>query len=981
MASIPDNRKLPKREADLFKSILKLYERKEYKKGLKAAEAVLKKFPTHGETLAMKGLTLNALGKKEEAHDHVRRGLRADLRSHVCWHVYGLLHRSERNYAEAIKSYLNALKHEPENLQILKDLAALQIQIREVKGFVETRRKLLGLKSNLQQNWTAYAVANHVAGNAETTVQAIDAFVKTLKGDRYQRADERYPHSELLLYKNLALSDAGMTQEALDHLEECSDKVMDKLGWTKKKGELLLALGRHEDAEKIYRELLDRGDEDYTFHRGLQCAVLKLPPKQCEEALKLRACELPSGALRAAGKLGEAEVETLTKLYRGLRERFEGSPAAARIPLTFLEGEELRSSLDAYMRRYLRKGVPSLGTDLSSVFEKQGAPTSVAAGGDADGGEEKLGRPSPVVTDAFDLRNHPVQQMVMDLTKSFVESLRSTGRFPTAEGEKDGDKEPEETLAWTLFLRAQLEERTGFLQEAYDTLEECAALQPTMLDFLQRKGRVLRKMGALTRAAEAVDSARMLDKADRYMNSKATKYLLRAGQIPKAEQTIAIFTRHEGDPQHNLFEMQCSWFELEWAEAQIRAGKPGLAMKKALAVHTHFEDFVEDQFDFHTYCMRKVTLRSYLGMLRMVDDLRSQKSYRRASALLVRAYLRLHDERPGSAGGGGAAGLPDMTNMTAAEKKRVKAKARRDAKKKAAEQELEKQQMLDEAARQSALAKETANGSSKTDDGGGGGEKKGGHNKRRGRAAAAPPVDPDPLGLTLLEKDPLPEAARLVALLSAHAGAYVETHLLAFDVAMRRGKYLLAARAVIRGRALEPRNPELLLRTIQLYHEAQATPPSPGQPAASCAPADGSSTPSPTTGPAPPSPLVARVLAEEAEGLLGTGGLAGAVAELVRLAEDAETGSLGARVCAAKALSLTAAEQGREQAVRIVREGLDGRGVTVPGCANAVEAVRGVVGEDGSAAVEALREVCGNTFPNAEVFKSSSAQEVVASSG
>lgn len=32
-----------------------------------------------------------------------------------------------------MKSYLNALKHEPDNLQILKDLAALQIQIREVK--------------------------------------------------------------------------------------------------------------------------------------------------------------------------------------------------------------------------------------------------------------------------------------------------------------------------------------------------------------------------------------------------------------------------------------------------------------------------------------------------------------------------------------------------------------------------------------------------------------------------------------------------------------------------------------------------------------------------------------------------------------------------------------------------------------------------------------------------------------------------------
>lgn len=62
------------------------------------------------------------------------------------------------------------------------------------------------------------------------------------------------------------------------------------------------------------------------------------------------------------------------------------------------------------------------------------------------------------------------------LLDSFVDSLRSDGRFSTSEavsegGEEEEAKEPEETLAWTLFLRAQLEERTGFLQEAADTLE------------------------------------------------------------------------------------------------------------------------------------------------------------------------------------------------------------------------------------------------------------------------------------------------------------------------------------------------------------------------------------------------------------------------------------------------------------------------------------------------------------------------------
>ena len=44
----------------------------------------------------MKGLTLNCMGKKEEAYEFARRGLRQDMRSHVCWHVFGLLYRSDR---------------------------------------------------------------------------------------------------------------------------------------------------------------------------------------------------------------------------------------------------------------------------------------------------------------------------------------------------------------------------------------------------------------------------------------------------------------------------------------------------------------------------------------------------------------------------------------------------------------------------------------------------------------------------------------------------------------------------------------------------------------------------------------------------------------------------------------------------------------------------------------------------------------------
>ena len=82
---------LPTKEAALFRQVVKLYESKQYKKAIKTADMILKKFPDHGETMAMKGLTLNYSGDqhKQEAYDYVRRGLKADLKSHICWHVYG----------------------------------------------------------------------------------------------------------------------------------------------------------------------------------------------------------------------------------------------------------------------------------------------------------------------------------------------------------------------------------------------------------------------------------------------------------------------------------------------------------------------------------------------------------------------------------------------------------------------------------------------------------------------------------------------------------------------------------------------------------------------------------------------------------------------------------------------------------------------------------------------------------------------------
>lgn len=65
------------------------------------------------ETISMKGLVLTYMGKREEGVELVKKGVRLDLSSHICWHVYGLVHKQDKNYEEALKCYTQALKFDP----------------------------------------------------------------------------------------------------------------------------------------------------------------------------------------------------------------------------------------------------------------------------------------------------------------------------------------------------------------------------------------------------------------------------------------------------------------------------------------------------------------------------------------------------------------------------------------------------------------------------------------------------------------------------------------------------------------------------------------------------------------------------------------------------------------------------------------------------------------------------------------------------
>mgnify|MGYP001097899927 FL=1 len=61
--------------------------------------------------------------------------------------------------------------------QVLRDLALLQIQMRDLPGFLESRQQLLDLKPANKQNWVALALAHHLAGNQEVAARVLDAYI------------------------------------------------------------------------------------------------------------------------------------------------------------------------------------------------------------------------------------------------------------------------------------------------------------------------------------------------------------------------------------------------------------------------------------------------------------------------------------------------------------------------------------------------------------------------------------------------------------------------------------------------------------------------------------------------------------------------------------------------------------------------------------------------------------------------------------
>ncbi|KAG6379644.1 NMDA receptor-regulated protein 1-domain-containing protein [Boletus reticuloceps] len=581
---------LAQKERKLFSELLQAYEQKQLSKGRKIADQILKKHPQHGETMCMKGLVMVHLGEREAGISLIKDGMRKDLQSHICWHVWALVQKGEHNYEEALKSYTMALKIDKDNFNIIRETSILQTHTRQFDVLLESRIHMLRLRPYSRVHWIGVALAYKLAGNTAEARRYLDHMEDFLRN--VPPRDTEY--GELVFFHVRVLEELGEFQEALTLLDKkAKDRMLvDRPAIAECRARLFGKLKSAADADNAQREewteaaeqswteLIDQNPDNQDYYKGfLANAGIDLDSLTDESRTK------------ALGILEEfSSRHPKTNTYR-------------RLALKIAEGDKFKELVKPYLERALEKGIPSIFSDVKNLY-----------------------------TDPSKLQS--IQDIVEDIRLSVS---------PNDQVQPSTSADPTYYL-WTLYFLAQHYSSLGRYEKALEILHSAMEHTPTLPELYMTKARVLKRAGDSYGAVRAMEEARKLDGQDRYVNTKSGKYRLRAGMINEADEVLTLFTKKGVPANIDLLDMQALHYLTEVGDTHRRLKGYPLALKMYYAIQKLFHNFREEQYDFHLYSLRRSMLGSYVAMLGWEDDLHSHPAYIHAAVWTARIWILLYDD-------------------------------------------------------------------------------------------------------------------------------------------------------------------------------------------------------------------------------------------------------------------------------------------------------------------------------------------------
>lgn len=640
------------------------------------------------ESLAAKGLILHAMGKKAEGEELARAGIRAKLSSPTVWHVWALMKQSDGDRVEALKAFARAHKLHPENFAIMHGLAALQLQMRDISGFAANQRALIaGGSGTGKPSWAGFVLAEHALGHTDVAIAILSVFQASQASNARSTVTKKEA-SELVMYKAAMMEHVGDYEAALNELSVEETKIVHKTAAAERRARLLTLSGKQEEARAAWKTLLITvNPNEPAYHRGYQATVLgastpdalgssqAAPRARPADATAPRPTvsfppmypllpggDMPASQLAVAGgstrvtraglalqphmvsPLSDEQCAALLAAYAEL-------PAQARLvqrlPLLWLTPShpEWQERVSTYVDAAAARGVPSLAQDLKDLATK---PATSAAYGALL--QELLVTAKAAFSGADSADSAAYRKAGSKaawLTAYSADYARRTGDLDTAAAQTAAALELAAQLNGTLSVEEAEAGRAAAAAELGTPATVSTVYVPplrTVVDpvpLWQLQARVLKAQGSLSEAADVLNQAREFDAADRYINSKCAKYMARAGRLTEAREVIGLFAREDKDPMSYILDLGHLWYELEVAEAALKLGNLGLALKRFNDVLDLFKSWLSEESDFFAYSMRRLQLSAYHDFLQWTDSLPRHPLRLRALAGAIAAYRAL----------------------------------------------------------------------------------------------------------------------------------------------------------------------------------------------------------------------------------------------------------------------------------------------------------------------------------------------------
>ena len=173
-------------------------------------------------------------------------------------------------------------------------------------------------------------------------------------------------------------------------------------------------------------------------------------------------------------------------------------------------GDEFRKRAKEYLLNGFRRGVPSVFSDVKSLY------------------------------------SDPVKRLAIE---EVAEELRTEESPPNAAGAAAAngngtvDADSPTTYLWILYFLAQHYSHLRQFSKALASVDEAITHTPTLPELYTCKARLLKRAGDLVGAVQYAEDARLLDLQDRFLNTKSAKYHLRAGHSEEAQNILGLFTK------------------------------------------------------------------------------------------------------------------------------------------------------------------------------------------------------------------------------------------------------------------------------------------------------------------------------------------------------------------------------------------------------------------------------------------------------